>query len=322
MKNKEKHKSGEILGLVNAQLLTEGYDDWSISLVILCAPTHNPSKYTQEVGRVTRLQEGTGNLRDYYDLRDLKYGTHIDIKYDAYVLDIVDNSKKCSLVTLPSLLGLNPDMDLQGRDVLEVVEEMEELQEQYPGVDFTPLTDLSQIKSFIESIDLFSEPYTEEVKEFSTLTWMATQDGAYVLSIPERRELKDAKAFARFLHEKLHIKMNELDEWELSITTVDTEKKLGTFNTLQEAFVTADDVIRRCRPDRLKVMERNAEWHKYPASEPAKKLLRQRSKSKPVPYCLCIGAGKEGELCFTCKKPKGITAGQASSALNILAARK
>jgi len=303
-------------------LLTEGYDDWSISLVILSAPTSNPSKYTQEVGRVTRLQEGTGNLRDYYMQRDIQFGAHIDIKHDAYVMDFVDNSKKCSLVTLPSLLGLSPDMDLRGRDVLQVAEELEELQDKYPGVDFTQLTDMSQVKAYIESIDLFSEPYTEEVKEFSTLTWMATADGSYVLSIPERRELKDSKAFSRFLHEKLHIKTNELDEWELSITTVDTDRKLGTFNTLQEAFTTADDVIRRCRPDRLKVMERNAEWHKYPASEPAKKMLRNKSKKKPCPYCLCVGQGKTTDICFTCRKPRGITAGQASAALNILAARK
>ena len=122
-----------------------------------------------------------------------------------------------------------------------------------------------------------------------------------------------------FLHEKLHISQNELDEYELSITSTNTERKLGVYNTLQEAFTIAEDVIRRCRPDRMKLMSREEDWHKNPASDAAKKMLAKLSKKKPVFYCLCPGNG--GEVCMVCKKKRGITAGQAALAINVLKAK-
>src|SRR6185295_16083222 len=130
------HRNGEFATLFNAQLLTEGYDDWTVQAVILAAPTASSTKFTQEVGRVTRIQEGIGNLLDA-----IARGVVL-IKKDAYVLDVVDNYKRNSLVTFPSLLGLNPEMDLQGMDIIEAAETIEGLQDKYPGVDFTNLTDL------------------------------------------------------------------------------------------------------------------------------------------------------------------------------------
>ena len=55
-------------------------------------------------------------------------------------MDFVDNNKRCSLVTLPSLVGLNPDFELRGESVTAAIDKVEELQEKYPSVDFTALT--------------------------------------------------------------------------------------------------------------------------------------------------------------------------------------
>lgn len=318
-----RHKAGVVTVLCNAQLLTEGYDDWRVSCIVLAAPTRNSSKFTQEVGRGTRLQKGIGNL-----LKAIEAGYALT-KQDCYILDVVDNSKKCSLVTLPSLLGLNPDMDLQGSDLVEAAEKMEVLQEQYPGVDFSELTDLSKVQAYIESIDIFAAPFTEEVQEFSTLAWMATSDGEYVLPIPEKKDLADAakknnKVFSRYLHEKLHIKQNELDEWELSLTSTTVgERKLGTFNDLKEAFEVADDVIQRNRYDRVKLLLRESPRNDFAASEPAKRYLRKLSKKRPMLWCICEtpkGAQPlpKGQHCPKCKMQTGITSGMASIAINKL----
>ena len=302
---------------VNAQ--AEGYYDWRVSCIVDAAPTKSPSKYTQCIGRGTRLQQGTGNLLDA-----LAKGFVLE-KRDCIVLDVVDNNKRCSLVTLPSLVGLNPDMDLQGQSVTAAAEKMEELQEQYPTVDLSQLTDITKVDAYIESLDLFAAPYTEEVKEFSKLTWMGCSDGSYVLQIPESKALKDAKAFSQFKHERLQITPNDLDEFELSISSVSLQdKKLGIYNSLKEAFESADEVMQRCRPDRMKLVTREAEWHLQPASEPAKKLLRSLSKSKPVLYCLCPNPTHRvlPAMCPVCRLATGITAGQASIAINLLQARK
>ena len=291
-------ESGKVQVLCNCALLTEGFDSPSVACIVLARPTKSGSLYTQMIGRGTRLKEG---------------------KENCTVIDVCDNYRRCSLVTLPSLLGLNPEMDLQGTSVTAAAEKMEELQEKYPTVDLSHLTDLGAVNSYIESLDLFSEPYTEEVKEFSKLTWMGCSDGSYVLQIPEKQELKGM--FYAHKHERLAIAENELGEYVLSISAVNVDKQLGIYNSLQEAFASADEVMQRCRPDRMKLVTREAEWHTYPACEPAKKLLRSLSKNKPILKCLCPGTSP-AILCPTCKLPTGLTAGEASVAINLLKARR
>ncbi len=308
----ERFKAGEIEVLCNCGVLIEGFDAWNVMAVLDAAPTKSSSKYTQKIGRGTRLEEGTGNL-----LEAIKAGIALR-KKDCYVLDVVDNNKRCSLVTLPSLVGLNPDFDLHGESVTKAVEEVEKVQEKNPDIDFSNLLDLSGVKAYVESLDLFAEPYTQEVKELSELTWMQTQDGAYVLAIPEKREVKEAKQFWAFLHEKLYITPNELDEYVLSITSTETDKELGIFNTLEEAFKTADEVVRRCRPDRVKLLQRNAGWHSGTASDASKKYLRKLVGKKFFSRCLCV-VGKDcngvaGSACGTCGKIQ-MNAGECALAI-------
>src|SRR5208283_2139632 len=139
--------------------------------------------------RGTRLEDGTGNL-----LEAVASG-RAPSKRDCYVLDVVDNNKRCSLVTFPSLVGLNPEFELHGESAVKAIEEIEDLQDKYAGIDLSAITDLKDVKVYIESLDMFAEPYTEEVREFSEFRWMQTQDGAYVLDIPESAEVQvQAKA--------------------------------------------------------------------------------------------------------------------------------
>ena len=305
-------KANEIEVLCNCGVLIEGFDAWNVMAILDAAPTKSSSKYTQKIGRGTRLEEGTGNL-----LEALLAGIALR-KKDCYILDVVDNNKRCNLVTLPSLVGLNPDFELRGGSVTDTIDKVEAIQEKYPGIDFTALTDLSGVKAYVESLDLFAEPYTEEVKEFSELTWMQTADGAYVLAVPEERSVTEAKQYWNYKHEKLLITPNELDEYELTITTVQTERALGTFNSLKEAFVTADEVIHRCRPNRVKLMQRHAGWHDATASNASKKYLKGLVGKKPFIYCVCpVGpkcSGVPGSLCQICSKQQ-LTAGQAALAI-------
>src|ERR1019366_6288514 len=152
---KEKLKwlnEGQVTVLCNCALLCEGWDSPSVSCIIQARPTKSSTLFTQIVGRGLRLYPG---------------------KTECVVLDIVDNYRRCNLMTLPSLLGLNPSFDLHGESVTAVVEKLEELQEKNPGVPFDNLTDLSKVKAYVESFDLFADPYPAEIKEMSKLTWMS-----------------------------------------------------------------------------------------------------------------------------------------------------
>ena len=137
------------------------------------------------------------------------------------------------------------------------------------------------------------------------------------MPIPERKELTDVKAYSRYLHEKLYIIQNELDEFELSISTTKDNRKLGSFSTLKEAFEVADDVVRRCRTDRLKLLNREGAWKDSLASEAVKKYLRTLSKNRPLLKCVCQGFSIAGVQCKKCKQMP-ITAGEASLAVDIL----
>jgi hypothetical protein len=203
--------------------------------------------------------------------------------------------------------------------MIEAAEKMEELQERYPTISLAGITDLSKVKAYIESLDLFAEPYAAEIKDLTKLTWMSTADGAYALQIPESQDITGQ--YARYQHERLVISQNELGEYELWIHSTQTEKQLGIYNSLQEALQSGDEVVTRCRPSRMKLLQREASWHAQPASDPAKKLLRSLSKKLPILRCLCPGS-QRAILCPTCRLATGITAGEASTAINLLKSRR
>jgi ATP-dependent helicase IRC3 len=291
-------EAGEITVLSNAQLLCEGFDSPVVSCILMARPTRSSTAYCQAIGRGTRLNVG---------------------KADCMVIDLVDNYKRCSLVTLPSLVGLDPAFNLHGGSMIEAAEKMEGLQESYPTISLAGITDLSKVKAYIESLDLFAEPYAAEIKDLTKLTWMGTADGAYALQIPESQDITGQ--YARYQHERLVITQNELGEYELWIHSTQTEKQLGIYNSLQEALQSADEVMQRCRPSRMKLVLREAEWHAQPASDPAKKLLRSLSKKLPILRCLCPGS-QRAILCPTCRLATGITAGEASTAITLLKSRR
>jgi ATP-dependent helicase IRC3 len=277
-------ESGKIDVLCNAALLVEGFDSTKVSCIVLASPDRSSSRYTQKIGRGTRLHTG---------------------KDDCLIVDVCDSYKRCSLITLPSLFGMNPDMNLHGGSIVAAEQELKDLQEKFPMLDLTKLADLSKIKAYVESFDIFSDPFAEEVIQHSKLKWMTTADSAYSLSIPEKKELQGQ--FHRYLHEKLIVESNELSEWVLSIRTVQLDKQLGTYATLQEALASGDEVVSRCRSDRMSLLTRVADWHGRPASAPAIKLLTKLGKRNPV---------------LMDKIAKGITAGEASQAISLLQVRK
>jgi len=82
--------TGETQVLANVGVLTEGFDEPSVSCIILAAPTKSRVKYTQIVGRGLRLYPG---------------------KTDCLILDVVGASEDNSIASLPALFGLKSLLD-------------------------------------------------------------------------------------------------------------------------------------------------------------------------------------------------------------------
>ncbi|ORZ33368.1 P-loop containing nucleoside triphosphate hydrolase protein [Catenaria anguillulae PL171] len=83
----EEFRQGKFPVLVNCGILTEGTDIPNIDCIILARPTRSGILYQQMLGRGLRLHHA---------------------KSDCLVIDVVDLHIKADLVTVPSLLGLDP----------------------------------------------------------------------------------------------------------------------------------------------------------------------------------------------------------------------
>lgn len=98
--------SGEIKMICNCGVLTEGFDEPSIDVIIIARPTKFRGLYQQMIGRGTRLHPG---------------------KQDCLVIDVVGNTQRHNLQTLDKLFELK-----EKQSILEAEEERREEEEEEP----------------------------------------------------------------------------------------------------------------------------------------------------------------------------------------------
>lgn len=159
------HRKGETDVLCNCAILTEGYDDPSIGCIVDAAPTKSTLRYTQKIGRGTRICDG---------------------KDDCLVMDVVDNCSKHSLMTVSSLLGLPKSLDLKGEKYSAAKERLDRIAQEFPTANVQDIKSLDQLKSIAENISLFQVSYPPEISQLSELAWRQQGEG-YMLAV--NREL-------------------------------------------------------------------------------------------------------------------------------------
>lgn len=243
----QEFRDGYIQVLFNAQLLIEGFDVPDIECVILASPMKSSVAYSQKVGRGTRLFLG---------------------KTNCIVLDICDNTSRHSLLTLPTLLGMPSGLNLKGHGLVESIKLIEKELKEYPHLDFTTLKDIDKIKAFINEVNLFEIKFPPEVEKHSDFTWHPAYTGGYVLNLPNKDQVR--------------IEENLLTKWEIN-ATINNKKYKGVRDTMEGAFSVADDLIKKEAPDCLKVVKREAEWHKLPPTDGQMKLIKKLFKGKQIP---------------------------------------
>ena len=252
----EAHRAGKIRVLCNCNVLVEGYDDPSISCIILARPTASGVLYVQMVGRGTRLSPATG-------------------KQNLIVIDVVDATIGHSLMTLPTLMGLQNILDLKGRDMVEVAEEIEALQEEHPGIDWTTLKDVDELKTLVQQIDMFEIRFPKEVEENSELIWFRAIDGGFKIIVP-----KDGPEKTGFMH----VFENQLGQWECVGRIKDVSLR-GIRPTLEEAFKAADEQIRkRLSKMVLSYILRQATWHGKKVTDGQRKMITRLFPHRAFPF--------------------------------------
>lgn len=223
----QKFKNGSISVLVNVGVLTEGFDEPSVEVILLARPTKSNLLYTQIVGRGTRLYDG---------------------KTHCIVIDICDVTKGKKPLGLPTLLGLPPDFDLQGRDLLEVAEDYKKLEERSPQRAlkcFKP----EDVVVNMKEVDLFMPiPPSEVVMQYSKLVWSELSENTYRLSINN--------------DESLTIQQDTLGRWYVEYFNYSNRHRqnLGYVPDMRMAFAASDSWIQDNRSSALTLLDSSAAW--------------------------------------------------------------
>jgi ATP-dependent helicase IRC3 len=234
--------SGKVRVLVNVGVLTEGFDEPSLETIIIAKPTRSTLLYTQIVGRGTRIFDG---------------------KPHCTIIDISDTTKGKKPIGLPSLLGLPPDFDLQGRSVTEVAEEFEELETYCPGEAARVLTP-EDIKLAYTRINLFMPPPRNEVvQQYSKLVWAEIGENNFHLGLNNT--------------EAMSISEDALGRWQVKLYDKHSSSSriLGTVMDLREAFVRSDRWIQSNRSHSLNLLESDAPWRADSPTDAQKRLLKR-----------------------------------------------
>jgi len=235
-------KSGETKVLVNVGVLTEGFDEPSIETIVLARPTRSTLLYTQIVGRGTRLYEG---------------------KPHCTILDFADTTKGKKPIGLPSLLGLPPEFDLQGQDLIEVAKKYKELEDYCPG-EAVRVLDLNDIELAYKRINLFMPPPPNEfVQQHSRFVWAEVGENHFHLGINNNNSIR--------------IYIDALGRWVVEFRYHSQTKNethiLGYPEDMRESFVRADRWITNNFESNL--IESDAAWRSDGPSDAQRKLLKR-----------------------------------------------
>lgn len=237
-------KSGKVQVIINVGVLTEGFDEPSIEAIILARPTRSTLLYTQIVGRGTRLNEGKPN---------------------CMIIDIADATKGKKPVSLPTLLGLPPDFDLQGQSFTEVAKEFEKLKDFCPGMA-TQVLNPEDIKNSYKEINLFMPPPPNPaIVEYSKFVWAEIAENTFQLNLSSIDSMQIYyDALGRWIAQ---IKMRSADKY--------TYTPIGHASTLRTVFARTDEWIRKNRPMTLTLIDSDALWRKDSPTDKQIKLLKR-----------------------------------------------
>lgn len=256
--------------LCNVGVATEGYDEPSISVVLLARPTKSGVLYTQQIGRGTRLFSG---------------------KTDLLVIDLADMASKHTLVNAASLFGLPTGLDLAGKSATQARKKIKELvQEGLPFEELEKartLADVERIANEYKKVSLFWQPKTApEVAGISGLAWVSVGQGNIALRAGELRAFVSVDLLG---HSRLVVRRRPTPA-PGTLQMPEYVELAADFPTLAQAVGAADALLTAETP---KVFtDPKARWRKDPASEKQLALL----KKLRVPFRMPINKGEAGLL--------------------------
>jgi superfamily II DNA or RNA helicase len=251
--------------VTNCGVLCEGWDEPSLEVVIIARPTKSPVLYCQMIGRATRLFPG---------------------KKKAAVIDIVDATRRHSIMNLPTLLGLPPTFNLGGRSVVAVAAKHAALMNDNPlvaalvndagmlarlsgvseseqmGVLVRHLMERAREKHTYVPVDMFlPPPMPSTLDAFTYMVWTPVGDDVYRLNLR---------------NEAVTIRGDLLGKYTVTLSRKGArDETLGVHNEIRFAFAQAELWVRDFRGDLRIFVDKNAKWRSEPATAKQRAALRR-----------------------------------------------
>lgn len=250
----ERFAAGDLRILTNCGVFTEGFDDPGVGAVLMARPTKSSLLYAQMAGRGLRLAPG---------------------KNDCQLIDFADSSARCTLNSATTLVGL-PPMDLQGRPALEVADELEQIQEEFPWIDTGSVTSVDDLALVTEQIEFFQKGTHPDVGTWSKLAWLKMAAGGYRLPLPK----SEVDGVER-KRQRINLEPDHLGVWSVVYRDESKQVEIGKAPTLREAVNRADEMVHRHRPDALKIVNTTRGWRDKDASSKQLDLISKLGYEAP-----------------------------------------
>lgn len=136
-------KAGRLQYVVNVGVLTEGFDDAGVEVVVMARPTKSRALYAQMAGRGTRpAEEIAGRLGDMPTAAERRAAIRASSKPSCLVVDFCGNAGRHKLCCTADILGGNVDDDV-------VAEVTRRVRENGKPVDMTE--ELAKAKAEVEA---------------------------------------------------------------------------------------------------------------------------------------------------------------------------
>lgn len=238
----QRFKRGEVQVLTNCMVLTEGFDEPSIEVIVMARPTQSAGLYMQMLGRGTRLYSGKEHLA---------------------VFDLVDNSRH-GVPTAATLMGLPPKWNSKGGDVLKQADELAKLAEEGATQEvFAQAVSVDHARSLMREVDLLAG--RDEVRQLSRFAWIRMPDGSYSLGLPD--------------HRSIVVREDMLGQWHVARREPDHVASMElTFPSRERALSVADRFVGVAFPNAASLVRTDARWRTDRPSDKQVQLLRKLGK--------------------------------------------
>jgi len=168
----ENLKDGSVKVLCNFGVYGKGVDAPNCSCILMAHMTKSWTRYMQRAGRATRPLDGLLNGMELYSSESRRDKIAASAKPDALILDLVGVCGKHEVCTVPVMLDLPADLDLQGHSLTEakkMVERAETAEEMGEVLGKMP-KNFEELAVVMENLDLMRNSGAKSKEKWKVCT--------------------------------------------------------------------------------------------------------------------------------------------------------